>query len=337
MQFLFFSSVIRVKNAPVRMTVKDGKRCNCKTKYPLTQGASRAYTEHMLQGRGARKPRSASIIGCCALFALSLFFTVLPVSTAEAAVETCEVPTVHSFTPYVYEGRLDSFDFRVTGDQRHFPFAVSIGGEAVPLHYVSIWDTTGSRETKIHVDVPDPYQSGNVPIQVGLIQITDGPPPTCITPASFSVAMPTQPTEIPPTVPPTTGEPATPTEPEEPTQPEEPSNGGVSEEPGKPGGGAVCTSYAAPIWLGLTALALLVTGAILLFIAILSASPALFAIAVLAPPTLLVGTWFLLETCHNHTWFPVIVLLFAIGVLVGSGFPTFWETQRKRYLGNLRK
>lgn len=272
---------------------------------------------------------------------IALFIGVysIPVAAqAQVATVSCGAPTISNFTPYVYNGNLESFDYYVedTTGKSYLPLSTTINGQAVDLNYVSVWHNVGPNKIKVHVDVPDALVIGNQAIiGVGILQITQGPPPVCPTQAVFHVNLPgannvpvspgttvgTTPIPTTPTIPPTTV--ITPTTPTTPTTTPATTTTPSPEE-------GRCREL--PVWwiIALAVLDILVTAVLLISMSYIAKSNGRLTAAVLVPPALFIALWYFINTCLTNIWFPILAVILGIIVLIASGTPDSFETIRIR-------
>lgn len=251
----------------------------------------------------------------------------------------CSSPTASNFTPYVYNGHLDSFEYTIENPQgdSHLPLSISVVGEDVDLLYVSVWKIPGSNNVLVHVDVPESIALGkDVEIDVTHLQITQGPPPICISGAVFHVKLADSYTPSV-TYPANTTPVSTPTN--QPTQ--QPATNTVpvvnTDTPVVPaatttGAGEQCTSLGA-WWLALLALLdILVSATLLVMMSVIAKTNLRLALAVLIPPAFFIAVWYFFNSCHTNTWLPILAIILAIIVLIGSGTPNAFEGIRLRTL-----
>ena len=64
----------------------------------------------------------------------------------------------------------------------------------------------------------------------------------------------------------------------------------------------------------------------------IASSNARLITAVLVPPAVFTGFWYLVNTCHTDVWFPILSVILALLILTGSGTPDSFEPARKRVL-----
>lgn len=267
---------------------------------------------------------------------------ILPVGS-----NTCAAAGVSGFTPYVYEGSLDAFEFTVA-DSSYVAIAATVGNTSVPFNQmVRRADTSGG--VRIHADLQStPVRSG-LPVSVTMLSAKGSGQPVCITLVATTVTSegelsltPPTPTPVPtpkPTTPPvstTAPKPA-------PTPTPSPVNPAPTSTVGKPS-----TATSAAFATTQSILKNMCTGAgadrlwfvlLAIFAAIVAFSvfgqsqvpPALrtqewTAGAIVVPFLLLFGLWYFVESCRTTPWVPVIATIIA---LAGLGI-AFWERGTKR-------
>ena len=77
---------------------------------------------------------------------------------------------------------------------------------------------------------------------------------------------------------------------------------------------------------------ILVSTALLISMSFIARTNLRLALAVLVPPAIFIGVWYFLNTCHTNTWLPILAIILAIIVLIGSGTPNAFEGIRLRVL-----
>lgn len=255
-----------------------------------------------------------------------------------AGSDACVVPVTSSFTPYIYNGHLDSFEYTVTNQSSvaYLPLTITVAGEDVDLSYVSVWRKNGSDTVLVHVDVPESIALGkDVEITVSNLQVTQGPPPICFSGAVFHVKLadvytssaPIQSTGSPSvTIETSTTTVATSTKPaisiSDIINQQQPATTTAADTENQ------CRTIS-PWWLAILAVInVLVSAALLIMMSFIARSNLRLALAVLVPPAVFVGLWYIVNTCHSNTWFPILSIALAIIVLTGSGTPNAFEKVR---------
>ena len=279
---------------------------------------------------------------------IALFIGIYSVPVAaHADTISCNTPVIGDFTPYVYNGHLDSFDYYVTDPTgtSYVPLATTINGKSIDLNYVSVWHTANSDSVKVHVDVPDElYLAANLTIAIGSLQVTQGPPPICISQAVFHVNLPGSYTPVPVGTNPNPIS-SNPTPVTTPT-PVVSNPIPVVSNPTPVGGETATTSTTTPVlsvggacytlnvwWLLLLALLdILVSIALLLLMSFIANSNGRLIAAVLIPPAVFIAIWYFINTCHGAIWFPILSVILAIIILTASGTPDYFETYRVKTL-----
>lgn len=276
------------------------------------------------------------------LFVSSLFLLVgsFGIPTAAEASVTCQEPSIGNFTPYVYNGSLHSFEYTIDSPSgiSHLPLGIEVAGVDVDLYYVSVWHNQGPNRVLIHVDIPESIaMSGNTEINVTNLQITQGPPPICVSGAVFHVNL--SGTYVPPTAPPTTPTVPVVTAPETPETPVEidpvietpevtdPEDTATTTEEGEQ-----CSTMSNGWLIFLALLDIIISAIILLSMAAIARSNLRLSLAVLVPPLVFVGIWYIFNSCHSAVWFPILSVVLAIIVLTASGTPDAFEGIRVKIM-----
>ncbi len=259
---------------------------------------------------------------------------------------TCPAASVSGFTPYVYNGSLDAFEFTVS-DSSYVAIAATVGNTGIPFNQMTrLGDASGA--VRIHADLQSTAVGPGLPVSVTLLSAKGSGQPVCITMVSTTVThdgdlviAPPAPTPAP------TPKPVTPPVTVAPKPAPTPAPTPVSVTPStstKPTVTAtsaafmttqnilkgMCTGAGADrLWFILLA----VFAAIVAF-AVFGQSqvpPALrsqewTAAAIVVPFLLLFGLWYFVESCRTTPWVPVIATIIA---LAGLGV-AFWERGAKR-------
>lgn len=290
---------------------------------------------------------SLTAMGAVGLFVLLVAFFAPMSAHAQTPSVGCEAPAIGQFQAYIYDGEVHSFDYMVTRPNTtvsYLPLAVAINGEDVSLQYITVWEK-GSQSMRIHVDVPFTNLSGAVSITTGVLQITDGPPPVCISGASFSVTLPAKQAAAPISSPTSLyqeedvsretlderGD-AIPSEQDEAgttTAGESPIDTVLGTLTGRGAAGA-CMTQPWWVWALLTVFALAMALTAVLYMSVIVRKNSWLASSVLLPLIAFLAVWYVLDGCRDFVWFPAIVLFLAIGVLWASGTPDISERTRGR-------
>lgn len=276
---------------------------------------------------------------------IALFIGIYSVPVAAHADTTvCNTPVIGNLTSHIYNGHLDSFDYYVSDPTgtAYLPLASSINGKGIDLNYISVWHNAGTNKVKIHVDVPDEmFLAQNLTINVGILQITQGPPPICISQGVFHVNLPTSyvPTPVGTTPSPVVTYPTPITVPSpvvsQPTpvtsNPVPVQSNPTTSTPVLPAG-AQCYALSSN-WLFLLALLdVVVSIALLLLMSFIAHSNGRLIAAVLIPPAVFIALWYFINTCHGAIWFPILSVILAIIVLTASGTPEYFEVYRVKIM-----
>lgn len=248
---------------------------------------------------------------------------------------TCAPATVSNFTPYLYGGALDSFEFTIN-DPSYVAVIGSVGQTSIPLMYMTrMSDPSGG--VRIHVDINSTPVTGTLPLTVTLLSAKTGAP-VCMTVVTMSVgsgpvqtvSSPT--TYTPPTSPVVSMKPA-PKPVGEPIAPSTPSSTSatsaalvaapIAMSPVR----GLCESQASAygLWLVLLVLFAIVTGILLWAEFPLSWSwaqaPERVATIILALLLLLLGFWYFSPGCRAALWMPLVAFLIAVLGLLAA----FWN------------
>ena len=298
---------------------------------------------HMQNGmRRTLIARSSILFVSAALF---IGAYAIPAS-AHADTISCNTPTIGDFTPHVYKGHLDSFDYYVSDPSgtAYLPLSTIVAGKAVDLNYVSIWHNAGTNRVMVHVDVPDDlYLPANVTISIGNLQITQGPPPICISQATFHVNLPSSYT------PSASGTASIPIHNNQGTTSGNPTSVNTHPNPSNNPStvSSTSTGTTSPIlsidtgqcrtiniwWLVLLALLdIAISAVLLLLMSFIAHSNGRLIAAVLIPPALFIALWYFINTCHTDIWFPIFIVILAIIVLTASGSPEYFEIRRRKVM-----
>ncbi|HET8581332.1 MAG TPA: hypothetical protein VFL98_02600 [Candidatus Paceibacterota bacterium] len=283
---------------------------------------------------------------------LLLFVTSLYAVPTAAFADTCGTPAVGDFTPYVYSGHLDSFDYYISDQSgtQYLPLSVTINGTPVDLQYISIWRNVGPDRIKVHVDVPASITMlRGTDITIATLQVTQGPPPICLSNATFHVNLPSAPATPAATIgqgstsggstsshaagsssAPQNSSSSTSVKPATSTVIGATSTATTSPATTTPATGAACRIIPLGWLLLLALLDIIISAALLLFMSFIAPSNARLIAAVLVPPAVFIGFWYFVDSCHTDVWFPIFSVILALLVLTGSGTPDTFEPMRRR-------
>ena len=260
---------------------------------------------------------------------------------------TCTPISVTSFTPYIYDGALHSFEFTVS-DPSYVAFLGSVGNTSFSFDVMGRHiDASGS--LRIHVDIETTAISGMLPLQVTLLSARTGQP-VCLGIVSMSVGSGPQ---VQSTISDTPIPTVSVTEPS--VTPNIPSVASWSTDPGAPSSTSskpaettsntyvtsvvsimkntlksLCVSEtsAYSLWLILLVLFALVIGVALRAKFPMSMtwvrSPESIATLILILLLFLLGFWYFYVPCRAALWMPLAAFLIAILGLLAS----FWNHPR---------
>lgn len=251
----------------------------------------------------------------------------------------CPQITASNFTPYVYNGALNSFDFTVS-DASYVAVVGSVGGKGLPFYVMSRWGAPAGA-LKMHVDIETTHITGTLPITVTLLSAHGAGQPVCMTTVSMSIGSgPVQTTGTSPSAPaaPVSG---TYTPPKTSSTPSKTSP--TTETPGTSASAATSATSAAastgvaasmssignalqkacatPLaaertWLMLLLVYLLIVG-IALWAEFPMSIPAMrtperVAAIILVLLLLLLGFWYFSASCRTALWMPLVAVLIAV-------------------------
>jgi len=270
---------------------------------------------------------------------------------------TCAQVSASAFTPYIYNGALNSFEFTLS-DSSYVALIGSVGNTSVPFQLMTR-RTDASGAVRIHVDIATTPVRGTLPLRVTLLSARAGQP-VCLTVVSMTVgsgavSVQTIPAYTTPATSVTTPAPAQ-TVPSGTigTAPDVgvDSNGDVSPSPSTSGpqawtGGAagsgtsvvssitntlqnVCSSDAGAyrLWLILLVLYALIVGVALWAEFPMSMpwarTPERIATIILVLLLLVLGFWYFSVSCRAALWMPLVAFLIAVLGLLAA----FWNHPR---------
>lgn len=233
---------------------------------------------------------------------------------------SCAAITVTSVTPYIYEGRLDSFDV-ILPDTSYIAIGGSNDGSVVPFQHMTRRITPDGK-LRIHVDLDPVLLSGKTPVSLTVLSSKTGV--LCAATISFVVdeVQPMQQNPNPTLQPGSNGAHTPP----KPSTSGTTLNGGVAATtapatttPASFLGMCAVQSGALKLWLVLLVLYV----GIVAFAAFAQAipatrSPAVPVALILAPLILLVGFWYFSAQCRAATWIPIALLVIAIAGLLAA-------------------
>ena len=296
-------------------------------------------------------------------FAIALFslFAILPTKASALEVNTqtqqilplgantCAPISAVNFTPYIYNGSLDSFDF-IVSDPSYVAVLGSVGNTSIPLHSMTR-STDVSGAIRSHFDINSTPLIGSVPVTVTLlsartgapvcaavvsVNIGSGPVVSIPVPSAPSSNVPVQskPTAVTVTPSPVASAPATNTPAPGAgqgsmitgTATEQSATGTILNNPFK----TLCASEASAyrLWLILLVLYALVVGGLLWLEFPMSwnwaKTPERVASIILVLLVLLLAFWYLSSACRAALWMPLLAFLIAILGLLAA----FWNHPR---------
>ena len=131
-----------------------------------------------------------------AVSALFVSFSIFPIKASALEISaqtqqvlppganTCAALSVTDFTPYIYNGSLDSFEFTVP-DSSYVAVIGSVGNTLVPFELMTR-NVDASGNLRVHVDVASTPVSGNLPLEVTMLSAATGKP-VCMTVVSMNI------------------------------------------------------------------------------------------------------------------------------------------------------
>lgn len=253
----------------------------------------------------------------------------------------CAQLPVTSFTPYIYDGALHSFEFTVH-DASYVAIFGSVGDSSLSFNKLTRRvDASGS--VRIHADIETTPIRGTLPLQVTLLSARTGQP-VCLGIVSMSVGSGL--VQPPPIIAPITPRPAvpakspvtTPDAPEVVSSSSSPSESTATSAPSvtpvvntiQSKLSDLCASEASAyrLWLILLVLFALIVGVTLWAEFPMSMpwarTPERIATIILVLLLLLLGFWYLSAACRAALWMPLVAFLIAtLGLLAA-----FWNHPR---------
>ncbi len=269
----------------------------------------------------------ASTVLYIGLFVAAIFGTSFRAEAATLPTACASTPVISTFTPYVYDGVLNSFDYTASGGESVSVVSTMVGGRALESNFVTIWRTAQPNAKKVHVDVPSWYGfSGETKIAVKIMTATSS---NCAAEKEFVVQLggvakaPAKPAT-------TTISHETSTSGETVTDKDSvPTDGtGVVAAPvsGETGKGGACTSWPSSTWILLIIVCIAAVFVIIDSLPYLLAGNGIrFAVVLLAMFLIMLGMWFLFDQCRQFRWFPIAVTLLTLGTLI---MPTTLEGRK---------
>ncbi len=255
---------------------------------------------------------------------------------------TCPALSVTSFTPYVYDGALHSFEFTIT-DPSYVALFGTVGDRSLSFEKLTR-RTLPSGAIQIHADINTTPVKGALPLQVTLLSARTGQP-VCMGIVSMSVgsgpvqsAPPTPPKPSVPIVKPSTTQQVPSTAPATTSpRPSATSSGTTTATSVTPvlntmhdALNNLCVSEASAyrLWLILLVLFVLIVGVALWAEFPMSMpwarTPERIATLILVLLLLLLGFWYFSATCRAALWMPLVAFLIAILGLLAA----FWNHPR---------
>ncbi len=292
-------------------------------------------------------------------FTLVLFASALVLPTSTSALEVssrtqqilpiggsnaCTQLPVTSFTPYIYDGALHSFEFTVP-DASYVAVLGSVGDSSLSFDRLTRRvDASGS--VLIHADIETTPIRGTLPLQVTLLSARTGQPVCLATIYATVGSGPVQSASVSPAIAPAKPKSAVPSTSSTPVK--QPIVVSTSSSPSKEEKATdaptttpvlntiqsklnnLCASEASAyrLWLILLVLFALMTGALLWAEFPLSLpwarTPERIATIVLALLLILLGFWYFSAACRAALWMPLVAFLIAILGLLAA----FWNHPR---------
>lgn len=281
------------------------------------------------------------------LYASILLASFLIVGSAEATSNSswatpssCTKPTIQSFTAYIYEGELNSFEYTVVGCDQPLVSA-TVAGRIIENRYAT-FKRIQAGVTRVHVDVPNWYGfSGDTSITVSALS---GANLRCWAQVEFHVKLKEKEmvseNVIEKSV--TTTYAPEPIEktPEAPTKVNIVKDGSKENTAIREGGSdsegltqkmvasinaflgsndgkGTCKTLPVSGWI---ALAIICVVAILIVVDrlpyLLSGNGVKFAVVLLIIFLVMLGLWFIFDQCRSQRWFPIVVTLLTLATLI---------------------
>ena len=269
---------------------------------------------------------------------------------------SCPLLPASSFTPYIYNNALDSFEFTIP-DASYVAITGTAGNTPLSF-FVMARKIDSSGNLRVHVDIPSMSLTNTVPIQITLLSSPPGKP-TCLSVVSMTIgsgplqgpipqvnpqATPSIPASAPsssmspapagtsmntPNSAGTTMSNATATQTSASGTGNAAVAGSVVNTMQNPIAGLCATQSAAyRLWLLLLVLYVLLVGALLWAEWPLSwawiRTPEWLAAGILVPFILLLGFWYFSDSCRAGWFVPVIAIIIALAGL----FAAFWNHPR---------
>lgn len=262
---------------------------------------------------------------------------ILPVGS-----NTCAPAAVSGFTPYVYNGTLDAFEFTVS-DSSYVAIAATIGNTSIPFNQMTR-RSESSGAVRIHGDLTSTRVGNGLPVSVTMLSAKGAGQPVCLTSITTLVTADGELSIAPPAPAPAPAPKPTPvsTTAPKPKPVPAPAPTPVSKTPTSTAVKPI-TATSAAFATTQSILKNMCTGAgadrlwfvlLALFAAVVAFAvfgqaqlpPALrtqewTAAAIVVPFLLLFGLWYFVESCRTTPWVPVIATVIA---LAGLGI-AFWE------------
>lgn len=280
-----------------------------------------------------------------AVFAVLLTGTLFSPGFTQAQTPTlpqqmCDPVSLEQFTPHIYESELQSFDYIIRAQGRHLPFSVEINGTPIPLEMVTTW-AANPGALRVHVDVPTHISRTAATVNVSTLQITNGPPPICVTSAEFGVSLPPVAQQAAPgkaeispetpgsgftqNVPPSTEQDqGAPTQQIPPTvtlettsETQNATTGEATSTPAMVPSG-MCKSTSQTMWIVLALVDAVIALLVIINMPMIVKINERLSVAVLAPFLIFLAIWYFFDGCREHIWFPAAILIIAIVVLLYS-------------------
>lgn len=254
---------------------------------------------------------------------------------------TCAPVSAMSFTPYIYDGALHSFDFTMP-DASYVALIGTVGEQSVPFHHMTRRiDAAGM--LRVHVDINSVPLTGTLPITVTLLSAKGSGQPVCaavvnILVGSGPIQQPGTPApSAPATNVPSSGSTNEPTDSETvpvPTPPTPTVPTPTATTATSSGLGTLCSTQSSAIGLWII---------LLVFYAVLVAAllwanwptswawvrtPEWLTAGMLVPLILLLAFWYAVASCRGAWWLPVV----AVAIAIVGLFTAFWNHPRVQQL-----
>ena len=260
---------------------------------------------------------------------------------------TCAPLSAYNFTPYIYDGALHSFEFSIP-DKSYVALAGTVGNTSIPFQFMTRRGDS-SDALQVHIDIQTTPIQGMLPLSVTLLSAGGSGQPVCmsvaimatpqgpsvepfvpITGNSSTIIVPqtqVQPMGIPPSIPTISDLNKPLIDVTDNGSAEVPSTSSPVKETGalaysvsmlssiqdKIVTSCALTGNASRLWVILLAMYLAVVAiAVLVQTSMYAYSIGQRSATILTPLVLLLGFWYLTETCRATPWAPVATALIAV-------------------------